>query len=56
MAEATARAAAAVSADAGAAFSRAIMTTDRFAKECALEVAACPKAWCAWAPAPRAPA
>ena len=38
MADATARAAAAVTADAGAAFSSAIMTTDRFAKECALEV------------------
>lgn len=38
MTAATQKAAAAVSADGGVAFGRAIMTTDRFAKECALEV------------------
>ncbi|MGI5940294.1 MAG: bifunctional glutamate N-acetyltransferase/amino-acid acetyltransferase ArgJ [Thermoleophilia bacterium] len=38
MAEAVTKAAAAVQESAGAAFSRAIMTTDRYAKECALEL------------------
>jgi glutamate N-acetyltransferase/amino-acid N-acetyltransferase len=38
MADATATATAAVAPEQGAAFSQAIMTTDRFAKQCALEV------------------
>jgi glutamate N-acetyltransferase/amino-acid N-acetyltransferase len=38
MADATQKAAGAVSSEGGIAFARAIMTTDRFAKQCALEV------------------